>query len=218
MTDSTPRPALRPHEIAKLAGEVARALQNLPDILPVFGISEAQYREHVETNEFFKITLEAERISWHSATNTQRRLATEAAMALEEVLPEVTARLKLKSEPLPAVVEGVKTLGKLAGVGETKNGVGAGEKISILIDLGEDKKVAIEATASVSTEVQPITEGQSVQTALLPIGEGETHRPAIRYEPEWTSDGSALQREQSGTTEDATLQPIPTGLATGLPR
>ena len=88
--------------------------------------------------QFFKNTLQAMTVEWNAVGNTQKRLALEAAIALEDALPAVAARLSKNTEPLAGVVELAKLLAKMAGVGEANAQQVPTERFKITINLGAD--------------------------------------------------------------------------------
>ena len=83
-------------------------------------------------------------IEWQSAENAQARIKIEAAVALEDALPAIAARMTKEGEALSGVVETGKLFAKLAQIGEGRSEGLPGEKFSITINLGEDKKLTFE--------------------------------------------------------------------------
>lgn len=160
------------HKVAALVRELAMNMYDVPVVLKKHGLSEAQY-DTIKDNEFFKRTLEAETIEWNRPQSTTRRLAIEAAIALEDALPAVAARLSKANEPLPGVVELAKLFAKMAGVGENANAPAQSEKFKITINLGAD-------VAQFDKQRGMLTiESQSVQQKP----EGEGAQPALQYLP-----------------------------------
>src|SRR5262245_17379940 len=74
-------------KIAALVRDVAQDIYELPEILERNNITAAQFK-YLSDNEFFKTTVEQYRTEWYSASNTHKRIALEAAIALEEALPD----------------------------------------------------------------------------------------------------------------------------------
>jgi hypothetical protein len=64
---------------------------------------------------------------------------------VEEALPEMYAKLHAPMDPLSSKVELLKTLSKLAGVDKQDDGGGGGAKVSITINMGDDRKVDVQA-------------------------------------------------------------------------
>ena len=125
------------HRVAALVRELAMNLYDVPVILKKHNLSEAQYTLLTE-NPLFQRTLEAATIEWNAPQSTNKRLALEAAIALEDALPTVASRLSKATEPLPGVVELAKLLAKVAGIGEGPQQQGGGERFKIIINLGAD--------------------------------------------------------------------------------
>ena len=128
------------NKVAGLVRDVAQNMYDLPTILKNHSLNEAQY-QILSNNEFFKKALEQFTLDWHSAANTHKRLALEAAIALEDALPMVAARAHKTTEPLGEVVALVKTLAEIAGsIGNkgTNQLQGPSDKFKIIINLGAD--------------------------------------------------------------------------------
>lgn len=137
---------ITPHQMAALAREVAINIRELPDILKNFGLTGEQYARIAEI-DFFKHALSAAVIEWTSALKTADRIRIEAAVALEDAMPVLAARMKDGKEGLPAAVEAGKLFAKLAGLGEREGSQSApGEKFTININLGDgaDDKLSFE--------------------------------------------------------------------------
>lgn len=125
------------HKVAALVRDLAMNLYDEDATLKKYGLSPEQFKT-LRENKFFVNALEAATIEWNSPQSTTKRLAMEAAIALEDALPAVAARLSKTNEPLPGVVELVKIFAKMAGVGETNQPQAVGEKFKITINLGAD--------------------------------------------------------------------------------
>lgn len=126
------------HRVAALVRDLVTNIYELPFTLKTHRLTQEQYNE-LSTNEFFKRALETATIEWNSPLSTNKRLAMEAAIALEDALPDVAARLKKSNEPLPGVVALCNVFAKMAGIGEAarQDGVGT-ERFKITINLGAD--------------------------------------------------------------------------------
>jgi hypothetical protein len=140
-------------------------MRELPDVLEIFKLTGEQYAR-IAATEFFQLTLALARIEWTSAVNTAERIKIEAAAALEDALPALSARMSDSYENLTAAVEAGKLFAKLAGLGERDaSGGHAGEKFTININLGEGQEIKFEK------DVTPTSAGAlSVDTK----GEGHT--------------------------------------------
>lgn len=127
------------HTVAALVTDVAQNMYDLPYLLKKHKLTTDQYA-YLQNNEFFKRALEAETITWQGTNSIQKRLALEAAIAVESALPTVAARLSKSTEPLADVVSLLKVLSEIAGtIGAKAAAPGAsGEKFKIVINLGAD--------------------------------------------------------------------------------
>lgn len=141
-------PPLTWPDLAKLAREMAMNIKERTVILQEFKLSETQY-DFLETyNEFYREAYKAACKEWNAPLSTQQRIEVEAAAILEDSLLILGARMQNKGEGLPGVIEAAKFFGKVARVGERETGPSApGERFSINIDLGGDKKLTVTATA-----------------------------------------------------------------------
>lgn len=146
--------------------DLAHNLYDVPFILKTHGVSQAQY-DSIKDSEFFQNALRAMTIEWNSIGNTQKRLAIEAAIALEDALPVMAARLHKPTELMTGVVELAKLLAKMAGVGEVSQNAPPSERFKITINLGADVQ-AFDKTRT----VQLITEGQGAEPAVQALTHG----------------------------------------------
>jgi hypothetical protein len=126
---------------ASLVRDIAHNMYDIPVILEKHGLSQEQY-ERLKDNKFFKEAVEATTLEWNEPQNTKRRLALEAAIAIEDSLPDVVARLSKANEPLPGVVALLKLLSEIAGVSGTaaaSQPQAVGAKFNITFNLGDDR-------------------------------------------------------------------------------
>ncbi len=139
---------LDPHEdivLIKLAREIAINHFPVETILKAHQISPETWIS-IQQLPRFKDLLAAEIKDWNGALNTHERTKLKAAAMVEEYLPEGNSRLHDNRETLPAKVELLKLLTRIAGMGLTGaelNGFG-GEKFSVTINLGADSKLKFE--------------------------------------------------------------------------
>lgn len=127
-------------KVAVLVRDVAQNMYDLPYILKKHTLSAEQYAT-LKDNQFFQSALAQMTMEWNSAANTQKRLALEAAIAVEDALPTVAARLSKPTEPLADVVSLLKVLSEIAGTIGSKaaqSPAAIGEKFKIVINLGGD--------------------------------------------------------------------------------
>jgi hypothetical protein len=140
--------SITPIRLAMLANEIAMDMKELADILKLYKLSESDYLK-ISKIPFFTNALETATIEWQSPLGTHARIRIESAAILEEALPGLSARMKSKDEAFPAAIEAGKLFAKIAGLGEPdKAGASSGEKFTINIDLGQDKKLTYEKDVS----------------------------------------------------------------------
>jgi hypothetical protein len=146
------------HDVAALVGDVAANMYELPFILAKHKLSEAQYNL-IKKNEFFQRALEAEIITWQGANSIQKRLALEAAIAVEASMPMVAARLSNKNEPLGEVVSLMKLFAEMAGSIGTKAAptMGNSERFKIVINLGGHNALEREAEPALKVVTGTVT-------------------------------------------------------------
>jgi hypothetical protein len=153
-------PNLTANQIAALAREKAMDIRTEAIVLRSAGITKGQFETFVAVNPLYKRAYETFVMEWESALSTNKRIAIEAAAALEDSLPYLALRMIDEKEPLGQVVEAAKHFAKLAGAGETKEGPTTGERFSISIILG--------ATETIAKDVTPALDSRELQ-ALPPI-------------------------------------------------
>ena len=126
--------------LVKIAREIAIDHYSLDDILKRHSVSVDGW-EQIQRNKRFQSLLQAEIADWQSATNTHERTKLKAAAVMEIWLEEANKRLFDARETLSAKTEVAKLVARIAGMGLTGVGVegGAGEKVSITINLGADQ-------------------------------------------------------------------------------
>ena len=150
-----PLPDLKWHDLAKLAREMAMNIRDRGDILKEFNLTGHQY-DFLEAYHIFYREVYANACrEWHAPLTTQERITVEAAAILEDSLLTIGARMQNKGEGLPGVVEAAKLFAKIAKVDVAEKGATApGERFSINIDLGGDKKITVETTAAPAIDTQ----------------------------------------------------------------
>lgn len=157
------------HKVAALVRDLAANLYELPFILKTHGLTQAQY-DALSGTEAFQSALRVMTVEWNTIGNTQKRLAIEAAIALEDALPTVAARLSKATEPLAGVVELAKLLAKMAGIGEGAQSQAPTERFKITINLGADVQ-QFEKQRSTLT-IQSVSEGQGTEPTVQTLPGG----------------------------------------------
>lgn len=134
-----------------LAREIARDMNPIQTILESRQIDANEW-ERIQANPHFQRVLSAEVEAWQSANNVGERVRLKALHFVEEALPEFFQRAHDPRETLNAKTEVLKTITRLAGIGNSVGETGAmGEKFSVTINLGADQTLKIEKT--VTTQV-----------------------------------------------------------------
>lgn len=129
----------------KVAREIAVNFYDTEEILKRHNIGPDEW-ERIKKDERFLRLLDAEVQAWNSSMNTHERTKAKAAALIEEFLPEANKRLHSESDTLPAKVELLKTLVKVAGMGEREIGVATGSGFNVTINLGADHKLEFSKT------------------------------------------------------------------------
>lgn len=171
------------HNIAALVRDVAIQLEDMPAILKKHGLSQLQY-DSLANNQFFQHVLQDAIKNWHAPQSTKERVALAAAIALEDALPKIAARMTAGREDLADVVETAKLFADLAGMGPkaAPTTTAPGEKFSININLGGDVQT-ITTTRPVEggpDALQIDAKAPANRAALRPILEGEKGAVEIR--------------------------------------
>jgi hypothetical protein len=149
-------------KLAKLAHDFAVHMYDDDVLLAKHELTPDQYAR-LASNDIYKKMLEIASIEWNSPKSINQRLALEAAVTLEHVMPTIGVRMEDKREDLPGVIEAVKALTKIAGIGEQKQQAAPGEKFTITINLGSDVE-HFEKTRTL--EIQSLPEGAGANPAL----------------------------------------------------
>lgn len=166
-------------QMSALAHDLAIELLPVPDILKHHGLTRAQY-DHLLTVPVFEAMLKQACELWHQPTSVPERLALQSQLIVEKTLPVVGGRIRNEREDLPAVIEGMKALMKLGGLGEAKQAQGPQDRFVINIDLGGDR-ITFDSAAPVidASRTTPLS-----PTDIQTLPEGERDRPALQSEPQ----------------------------------
>lgn len=128
----------------KLAREIAMDIRPLEEVLATHGLSQDDW-DALNHSPIFQSLLSSAVEEWQSATNTPERVKLKSLAFVEEALPEFYARAHDPKEPLAAKTEVLKTIAKFAGVGMSNfDGSVSGERMTVTINLGEDRQLKIE--------------------------------------------------------------------------
>lgn len=138
--------SLNDNIMLRLAREIAMDMRPIDEILKVNEVPADQWAE-ISRSVTFQGYLRRFVEEWHSATNTRERVVLKSLAFVEESLPEFYARAHDPKESLNYKVEVLKTVARLADLGNgtrAAQGGGTGEKFSVTINLGSDKSLKIE--------------------------------------------------------------------------
>lgn len=130
--------------LLSLAREIAMDLKPIETILNDHSITAKDLEDYFKLPRF-RAMIQEQQKEWASATNAPRRIQLKSLAIVEEALPEMFAKLHATVDPLSSKVELLKTLAKLAGVDKQEDSSGGGAKVNITINLGEDRKVDVQA-------------------------------------------------------------------------
>lgn len=163
-------------QAAMLAHDVAVAMYDEPTLLRKHHLTRGQF-ETLRRYDWFQKLVTKFTDDWNTPKNAHQRLASEASVGLESVLPDLIARMKVKNEPLAGIAQLTKILADIAGVGGTnKAPPPVSEKFSITINLGADQEVYEKTKPVIDVEHDPVETVRSGIQSLL----------AIQTEPEKT--------------------------------
>lgn len=166
--------------VYSLARDLALNMYDEAVILKKNDITPAQY-ETLKQVPYFQAAVEQMAKHWNSPAAAQQRLAHQTAVGLEEVLPDVIARAKVKNEPLQGVAQLVKVLADIAGVsGNAKQSAAPVEKFKITINLGADTEVYDKTRPGPVINLESASDDNSVET----IRTGLSSLLSIQTEPE----------------------------------
>ena len=147
------------NRMAQLAREMVRNIRNYKLVFADFGISEEDYYE-IAKNPFYQKVKDQITLEWNSTTSTQDRLRLQGQAGTEVLLPIAIQRALQATEPLTSVIETMKMVAKIGGIGNEKAGEKpASERFVITINLGADvdgKPVIEHYDKAVAIEDNPI--------------------------------------------------------------
>lgn len=119
-------------------------IHSIEKILAAREISQEEF-ENIKSNPRFQAIYARMVQEWESSLNTGERVRLKALAFVEESLPEYFGRAHDPREALPAKVEILKAVAKIGGIdGRSKDEVAAGDRFSVVINLGGDSQVRID--------------------------------------------------------------------------
>lgn len=137
----------------QIAREIAIDLHDIETILKNHKIDQNAW-ERIRSDPRFLRLLDSEVQAWQSASNTSERTKLKAGSLIEEFLPEANARLHDRTESLAAKTELLKTLARVAGMGERASEGPVGGGFSVTINLGADHKLEFQKTVGVPKVIE----------------------------------------------------------------
>ena len=159
------KPDLTPNQLAAMARDIATNVYEIEDVVKKYGLTAAQFAAHVHPNGFFQNLLKSYAAEWESIKSTNKRLAFQAAAALEESLPALAHRMGSKTEDFADAIGAAKLFTQLAGAGEKPGDAATGgERFTIQINIDSHQ---VEVARRLAQEVPPITEIQGVAVETL---------------------------------------------------
>lgn len=165
-----------------LARDVAIEMLELPAILRKHAVTAEQYATLKEVPYFKNIVEEFAR-QWNAPSSVTQRLAQQTAAGLEEVLPDVIARMKIKNEPLQGIAQLAKVLADIAGVGgSARQAPQANEKFKIVINLGADTQTFEKSKPIIN--IMPDPDPPADVAEIQSFSQGFGSLLAIQTEPE----------------------------------
>lgn len=152
-TGLAPLPALpenvTPETIARLARDVAMNIHELNEILPTYGLDEAQFNRIAGT-AFYQQLWRNYLIEWNSPLSAEKRIKLGAQSLLEAAMPGLGAGMCNIRQPLKERVDAAKLFARLGDVdGDRKSNASDAEKFVINISFGKNNRV------NVVTELAP---------------------------------------------------------------
>lgn len=131
---------------AYVAQEIARDVFELPYILRSAGVTDEEWEEMV-CSPGWQASLQEQVALWRSSLNARERIEAKQLHMIENALPEMYRAMHDPEFAHNAKVEIFKALARNVGIGikdAPAQGVATGERISITINMGDDKKVEVQ--------------------------------------------------------------------------
>jgi hypothetical protein len=129
---------LNEQQMAQLAREMVMGIRNYQAIFADFNISEEDYYEIAKTDYYKKIK-DHLTVEWNSTVSTADRIRLQGQAGTEVLMPVAIKRALQATEPLTSIIETMKMVAKIGGIGEVKvNPQSAADRFVITINLGAD--------------------------------------------------------------------------------
>jgi hypothetical protein len=102
--------------LRELANELAKDVEEGPEILKRLGFSTAEYEELCGTN-MFRAMLDQAFMEWGGVVNTPKRVKLKAAVNIENGLPDMFQAMVNANEPLASRVKVFEVMARIGGLG-----------------------------------------------------------------------------------------------------
>lgn len=161
--------------VTRIAGELAREMYTVQEVLDRFSMDIDIFRDRVRCHPAFeRAYLEAKTI-WHGTGNTRERVALKAGMLFEDWLAEADSLFHDKHQPLSSKVELLKQMSKVAGFEQSdkQQSIAPGDRVVVEINLGAG--------------VQPGSNAQPVAVTIDKIAPSIDLNAAPEPLPEWNT-------------------------------
>lgn len=146
-----------PHNLAKLAKEIAMDIKPFDDILRLHELDNVTWNRIAE-NPQFQAMLRDMIVDWNSAKNGKERIRVKSAIGVELVLDTIITDCMDERLPLNQRVEAIKMLSRLGELEQPQQGQGGGaDRVVFQIHIGSTPAVTIDATP-VRQEVEDLSE------------------------------------------------------------
>lgn len=126
-----------------VAREIAMDIFEVPTILKNHGVTEQEWEE-MENSRGFRLMLAEQLSIWNSSLNTRERIEARTLALIEGSLQELYRSIHDPEFSHSAKVELFKALSRNVGIGvKDAPQTGTGERVSIMINMGEDRRVEV---------------------------------------------------------------------------
>ncbi len=131
-----------------LSREIAMNIFKLDDVLERHGVDENTW-EFIQNHPRFIQLLQNAVVEWEAATNTEERVKIKSATMIELWLSHASKLLHDHNEDTGKKTELAKFVARLANMGVPNAQInGGGERLSVVINLGQDQQLKIEKDIS----------------------------------------------------------------------
>ena len=137
--------------LRSLTHEIAMDISTLEEILRIYSVSTDQWNV-LQKHPRFQHYLQTEERNWNTQKNAQERIRAKAETMIEQSLEPLYAAMFDKDVPLNQRNEVLKSLMRLAGIGETRQN-GPEEGFKLTINIGDQSRSISTVTPRVIEDV-----------------------------------------------------------------